>query len=99
MKNACFRHHKDQPAFVGRDLVQCRQDRVFGEDDELGEIPLDLNRLHVYFACCFQSRTLEPEPRGHKEGQKAPPAVALLQCCQAATDVAVFRPLEQRNFQ
>jgi hypothetical protein len=46
LEDARFRHHEDQAGFVGRDLVQGGEDRVFGEDDELGEVALDLYRLH-----------------------------------------------------
>ena len=46
LEDPAFGYHEDQAALVGRDLVQGRQQRVFREDHELGEIPLDLHRLH-----------------------------------------------------
>ena len=45
LEDAGFRNDKNQPRLVGGDLAQGRKERVFCKDDELSEVPLDLDSL------------------------------------------------------
>ena len=56
-----FRDHKNQPRLVGGDLAQGRKNRVLGKNNELGEVPLDLDALHSSPRRCL-SRTWRHYP-------------------------------------